>query len=245
MSPWSTSRATPSPGSSPCPSRRPSTAPSITGSGGGSRRCSPTSRPGASGWRTASSVTRSGSRACSWSWRWPCTGRCPPACGRPRVSPCRPKKSPGATGAEGGPRPNLPLQAWPAPHPTPPAAPRPAPTPLGRLAELMDGKGPDVWTLDKVAALIEEVRAVNPALRAWAFLNRADPIGRDNEDAARIIAETPGIELIDARVGNRKAFPAAHTQGLAVTEMVPSDPKANGELDQLYSYCFSTKSVRS
>src|SRR3954447_1047984 len=38
MSPWSTGRATPSPGSSPCPSRRPSTAPSITGSGGGSRR---------------------------------------------------------------------------------------------------------------------------------------------------------------------------------------------------------------
>src|SRR4051794_14755630 len=140
MSPWSTSRATPSPGSSPCPSRRPSTAPSITGSGGGSRRCSPTSRPGASGWRTASSVTRSGSRACSWSWRWRCTGRCPPACGRPRVSPCRPKKSPGATGAEGGPRPDLPLQAWPAPHPTPPAVPPPAPAPLERLAELMDGK---------------------------------------------------------------------------------------------------------
>src|SRR3954454_19962613 len=140
MSPWSTSRATPSPGSSPCPSRRPSTAPSITGSGGGSRRCSPTSRPGASGWRTASSVTRSGSRACSWSWRWRCTGRCPPACGRARVSPCRPKKSPGATGAEGGPRPDLALQAWPAPHPTPPAVPRPAPAPLERLAELMDGK---------------------------------------------------------------------------------------------------------
>src|SRR3954468_24616062 len=140
MSPWSTSRATPSPGSSPCPSRRPSTAPSITGSGGGSRRCSPTSRPGASGWRTASSATRSGSRARAWSWRWRCTGRGPPACGRPRVSPCRPKKSPGATGAEGGPRPDLALQAWPAPHPTPPAVPRPAPAPLERLAELMDGK---------------------------------------------------------------------------------------------------------
>src|SRR4051794_36658147 len=147
MSPWSTSRATPSPGSSPCPSRRPSTAPSITGSGGGSRRCSPTSRPGASGWRTASSVTRSGSRACSWSWRWRCTGRCPPACGRPRVSPCRPKKSPGATGAEGGPWPDLPRQAWPAPHPTPPAVPRPASAALERLAELMGGKlepGPDL-----------------------------------------------------------------------------------------------------
>ena len=27
-----------------------------------------------------------------WSWRWPCIGRCPPACGRPRISPRPPKK---------------------------------------------------------------------------------------------------------------------------------------------------------
>src|SRR3954447_13151461 len=140
MSPWSTSRGTPSLGSSPCPRPRPSTARSITGSGGASRPCSPTSSPGASVWRTASSGTRTAWRACSWSWRWPCTGRCPPACGRPRVSPCRPKKSPDATGAEGGPRPNLPLQARPAPHPTPPSAPDPAATPLGRLAELIGDK---------------------------------------------------------------------------------------------------------
>src|SRR4051812_10058798 len=140
MSPWSTSRGTPSLGSSPCPRPRPSTARSITGSGGASRPCSPTSSPGASVWRTASSGTRTAWRACSWSWRWRCTGRCPPACGRPRVSPCRPKKSPGATGAEGGPRPNLPLQARPAPHPAPPSAPDPAATPLGRLAELIGDK---------------------------------------------------------------------------------------------------------
>jgi hypothetical protein len=46
---------TPSPGSSPCRSRRPSVAPSTTASGGASRRCPPTSRPAASGRRTAAS----------------------------------------------------------------------------------------------------------------------------------------------------------------------------------------------
>src|SRR3954465_9537364 len=143
MPPWSTSRGTPSPGSSPRPRPRPPTARSITGSGGASRPCSPTSSPGASVWRTASSGTRTAWRACSWSRRWRCTGRCPPACGRPRVSPCRPKKSPGATGAEGGPRPDLPLQARPAPHPAPPSAPDPAATPLGRLAELIGDKDLD------------------------------------------------------------------------------------------------------
>ena len=33
----------------------------------------------------------------------------------------------------------------------------------------------DVWTLDKVVALIEEARSVNPTFQARAFLNRATP----------------------------------------------------------------------
>src|SRR6266542_740399 len=35
----------------------------------------------------------------------------------------------------------------------------------------------DIWTVDKVATLIEEMRAVNPTLKALAFLNRTDPAG--------------------------------------------------------------------
>jgi chromosome partitioning protein len=80
-------------------------------------------------------------------------------------------------------------------------------------------RGPDVWTLDKVSELVEEVRTVNPELKAWAFLNRADPVGHDNEDATTLIRETPGLELIIPRLGDRKAFPNAHTQGLAVFEL--------------------------
>jgi len=102
-------------------------------------------------------------------------------------------------------------------------------------------RGPDIWTLDKVAALLDEVRTVNEGLKAWAFLNRADPIGKDNDDAAGIIAETEGIDLIPPRVGDRKAFPNAHTQGLAVMELKPRDPKAVQEVEELFSYCFSTK----
>jgi len=33
----------------------------------------------------------------------------------------------------------------------------------------------DVWTLDKVASLVEEARDINPDFRAFAFINRADP----------------------------------------------------------------------
>jgi chromosome partitioning protein len=101
-------------------------------------------------------------------------------------------------------------------------------------------RGPDIWTLEKVAALLEEVRTVNPDLRAWAFLNRADAVGRDNEEAIGIIQEIEGIELIPPRIGDRKAFPSAHTQGLAVFEARPRDSKAVAELDELYRYCFGT-----
>lgn len=109
----------------------------------------------------------------------------------------------------------------------------------------MPPRGPDIWTLDKVADLLEEVRTVNPDLKAWAFLNRADAVGRDNEEAMQIIQETPGIELIPPKFGDRKAFPNAHTQGLSVTEIKPIDRKAVQELEALYQYCFSTEKIQS
>jgi chromosome partitioning protein len=104
-------------------------------------------------------------------------------------------------------------------------------------------RGPDIWTLDKVAELLEEVRTVNPGLKAWAFLNRADAGGTDNQDAMQMISDTPGIELIAPCVGDRKAFPNAHTQGLSVTEVKPRNQKAIKELEELYQHCFSTKVI--
>src|SRR3954469_18454053 len=140
MSPWSTSRAIPSPGSSPCPRPRPSTAPSTTGSGGASRPCSPTSRRAASAWRTATSAAPSAWTASSSSWPWPCSGRSRPACGTRSTTRRRTKKSPGSATPQPSPRPDLPLQAR---HPPPPGLPATARRPaavVGRVAELMGGK---------------------------------------------------------------------------------------------------------
>lgn len=105
----------------------------------------------------------------------------------------------------------------------------------------MPPRGPDIWTLDLVADLIEEVRTVNPGLKAWAFINKADPQGSDNDQAKDFIEETLGIDFISPRLGDRKAFPNAHTQGLGVVEYKPRDKKATKELEELYQFCFSTK----
>ena len=68
--------------------------PSITGCGGASSPCSPTSRPEASASRTATSNAPIAWIASSWSWRWRFSGPCPSACGMWSTRPPRPKKPP-------------------------------------------------------------------------------------------------------------------------------------------------------
>ena len=96
----------------------------------------------------------------------------------------------------------------------------------------------DVWTLEKVASLVEEMRAANPRLQAYVFLNRADPQGRDNDEAAELLREAGGLEFLDTPVGTRKAFGNAASQGLAVTELKQQDPKATQEMNALFGYLF-------
>jgi len=96
----------------------------------------------------------------------------------------------------------------------------------------------DVWTLEKVASLVEEMRAANPRLKGYVFLNRADPQGRDNDEAAELLREAGGLEFLDTPIGTRKAFGNAASQGLAVTELKQQDPKATQEINALFRYLF-------
>ena len=98
----------------------------------------------------------------------------------------------------------------------------------------------DVWTLESVGKLVEEARAFNENLQAVCIINRADAKGSDNSDAAAIAKDTPGLEFVDAPLGNRKAFRSAASNGLAVTEFKPSDSKAIAEIKKLYKLLFDT-----
>lgn len=97
----------------------------------------------------------------------------------------------------------------------------------------------DVWTLEKVATLVEEMRTANSALEAYVFINRADPRGQDNQDAAEVLRDTSTLEFIDTALGSRKAFSNAASQGLGVLELKPQDPKATGEIITLYQRVFN------
>jgi chromosome partitioning protein len=98
----------------------------------------------------------------------------------------------------------------------------------------------DIWTVDKVATLIEEMRAVNPKVKALAFLNRTDPQGQgtENEEAAELLRGVQGLIFIDAPIRFRKAYAHAASQGLAVTELAGQyrNAKANDEIMKLFQH---------
>ena len=92
----------------------------------------------------------------------------------------------------------------------------------------------DVWTLEKVTRLIQEIQTVNPKLKCFAFLNRADSRGSDNQDAAEALSDTEALTYLDAPLGNRKAYSNAAAQGLGVLELHPEDAKASQEFRSLF-----------
>jgi chromosome partitioning protein len=89
----------------------------------------------------------------------------------------------------------------------------------------------DIWALDQMVEIVEAARLLNDnPLRAVVVLNMADPVGRDNEEALAVIREIKGLEVLQYTIGRRKSFANATGTGKGVTEFLPRDDKAIGEL---------------
>jgi chromosome partitioning protein len=83
------------------------------------------------------------------------------------------------------------------------------------------------------------VGVLNQKLIAYAFLNRADPRGHDNSEAAAVIRDSEALTFLETPLGTRKAFANAGAIGLAVCELIPNDPKATGEITTLCERLFN------
>ena len=92
----------------------------------------------------------------------------------------------------------------------------------------------DMWTLEKVVRLIDEMRHANPQLRAFAVLNKTDSRGSDNIEAKEFLTESETITFLDASLGHRKSFANAASKGLGITEYKPTDEKAIKEMTILF-----------
>lgn len=99
----------------------------------------------------------------------------------------------------------------------------------------------DVWTAGKVNSLISEIKTVNPKLICYAVINRADPKGVDNHDAATILKESTEFIYLETIIGQRKAFANAAAEGLGIIELKNQDKKAIQELKELCEVLFVTK----
>ena len=65
----------------------------------------------------------------------------------------------------------------------------------------------DIWTLEKVTALIEEVHPINPALKILAFLNRSDPRGSDNLGRVNCLTRAVPLHFLTLRWGIGRRLP--------------------------------------
>jgi len=100
----------------------------------------------------------------------------------------------------------------------------------------------DLWTDDNVITLMKEAQPFNPNLCAYAVINKAFPSGSDNLDAAKMLQEHPDYwNYLETPIGNRKAFSTAFGRGLAVSELIPRDPKALTEMRALFVRSFQQK----
>lgn len=98
----------------------------------------------------------------------------------------------------------------------------------------------DIWTLERVEELVEDARAVNPNLRAYTFINRADHQGSYNQETREVLADSEVIDFIQSPLGDRKSFAIAFDHGEGVVEYTPKDQKAIGEMKELYRAVFES-----
>jgi chromosome partitioning protein len=88
----------------------------------------------------------------------------------------------------------------------------------------------DMWALADMSRLVDDARAINPALKACAVLSGADAAGRDNQDAAEALDNFPQLDYLPTPIRRRKSVANAIGHGLSVLEYAPKDGKACAEL---------------
>jgi chromosome partitioning protein len=98
----------------------------------------------------------------------------------------------------------------------------------------------DVWSLDRMAELIEAGHASNPELQCLAVINLAHPHPgvSESEEAQAFLSNNQRMKLARAIVKDRIAYRRATRDGLAVVEMNPADKKAAAEMQALYAEVF-------
>ena len=92
----------------------------------------------------------------------------------------------------------------------------------------------DIWTIGPVTQMILDMKAANPKLNCFAFINQADSRGLENDGAESIISKCQDLIFLKTPIGHRKSFAHASAEGLGIAELRTADKKGLNEMITLY-----------
>ncbi len=91
----------------------------------------------------------------------------------------------------------------------------------------------DLWAVDQMAELIEEVDSVRDGLEVYCVLNMADFQGADNKDTLEMLNDYPRFIVVTSTIARRKSWANAASAGLGIIEYKPADKKAISEFKNM------------
>ena len=94
----------------------------------------------------------------------------------------------------------------------------------------------DLWAVDQMAELIDEVDNLRDDLEVFCVLNMADSQGADNEDTIEMLSEYPRFKVVKIPIIRRKIWANASSSGLGIIEYKPTDKKALLEFNNMMEY---------
>ena len=92
----------------------------------------------------------------------------------------------------------------------------------------------DVWTIEKLNNMVEDIMSINPRLKAISFINKGDSRGKDNDDVIDILKSQKIIHYQHTILHNRKTYANATAEGRGILELKRRDYRAKKELEALY-----------
>lgn len=99
----------------------------------------------------------------------------------------------------------------------------------------------ELWTFDQLLEMFRQIKYFKPNLNCYTVMNFADILGKDNTQAQEYLATVEDLCCIPYFICQRKAFPNAFCDGLAVHELKKQDEKATTEMKNVYEFIFGGK----
>lgn len=84
----------------------------------------------------------------------------------------------------------------------------------------------DLWAIDQMAELVDEVDGMRDNLDVYCVLNMADVQGADNQDTQDMLADYPRFKPVKSTIARRKVWANSASAGMGIIEFKPTDKKA-------------------